>query len=72
MVKRNYSPPITAQALMDTYTEARRRAGTVGDGMPCIGYSNGWFTIGYGKYRRADVLAMIDNLNARIAAGEAR
>ncbi len=65
MVKRNYSPEPTPQEIIKAYTEARRRAGTIGDGMPSLSHANGWYRVGYGSYRRADILAMTENLNAR-------
>lgn len=65
MVKRNYSPQQTSAEVIEAYTEARQNAGTVGDGMPALSHANGWYRIGYGVYRKADVMAMIENLNAR-------
>ena len=56
-----------ANDVIAAYEAARRLAGTMGDGPPCCGFHNGWYTIGYGKYRRSQVIEMTSNLLARAA-----
>lgn len=52
--------------VLREYEEARRKAGTVGDGMPAWRVTrNGWFSIGYGNYRKKEVEEMTRNLLVR-------
>lgn len=52
------------ERIIAEYDQARRAAGFVGNGLPCWGYANGWYKIGWGRYRKAQVVQMTEDLRA--------
>ena len=55
---------MTSDEIMSAYNAARKSAGyTSGD--TCWRFYNGWYSVGYGRYRRKQIEQMTANLLAR-------
>ena len=51
--------------LAEAYRAAYKAANAGGSGYPLWSYSGGWYKIGYGSYRKKQVVTMIENLRKR-------